>query len=161
MAGGECRDQSPGTSNAPGRDGMDEECRLGIVGSRELVFGSFPGHARKGKPEDLVGFDKRFPRFRESLRELSSHADLLRSLSGKEKREAHACEPALTAAMLPRPSVRRAADQAALGFHSITAAPQVTPPPKATSSTRSRSLTRPVRTASSSRIGTEAAEVLP
>ena len=66
-----------------GADGQDG--RLGVFRQRQLVLGPVEAQAGQRPAERGVGLVERRPRFGKRLGQRPSHADFLRSLSGKQK----------------------------------------------------------------------------
>ena len=125
-----------------GHDGVDRDrvCQdrgLRVLGERELVLGALEHDAGKVDAQGVVDRLKDLARGWKPLCHIPTHPNPLRPLARTE------------------PDHRRR------DYHFTTMLAQVKPAPNATSSTVIPGTTRPVRTASSSAIATDAAEVLP
>src|SRR5256712_5033513 len=112
-----------------------EDRGLGVMGRRQLLFRSLEHQPAEAEAERLVDRVERVPRGREPLGQILAHPDFLRAL--------------------PRAEPRRGS------YHRTTVLAQVKPAPKAQNISFMPAWTRPHRTASSSAIATDAADVLP
>src|SRR5690606_32728959 len=119
-------------NHAEHRDRVHENRRLRVERGRELILGPFPGDPGQGEPEDFVRLLEHLARRREPLRQVTAHADELRSLTRKEKR-----------------------------YHRTTAEPQVKPAPNATIRMFAPGCIRPASSASSRAMGSVAELMLP
>src|SRR5439155_5381280 len=114
-----------------------EDRRLGVLGRGELVLGPFEHQPTQREAERRVDRLERLPRLREPFGEVLGHPDFLCTLPGAK----------------PNRVLR--------GYHCTTRLPQVNPAPNAQNITFMPGVRRPQRTASSSAIATDAADVLP
>jgi hypothetical protein len=70
----------------PGRGGADrEDRRLGVLGERELILGAVENDAAQRLAERGVGLGERLTAERLGVGQRAAHADLLRTLAGKEE----------------------------------------------------------------------------
>src|SRR5688572_16070963 len=113
-------------------DRMNQDGRLRVVRARELIVRTLPHHIRQRCAEYFVGFLESLARNRKRVGQILPHADVLRTLSGKNE-----------------------------GYQRRTEAPHVKPAPNATIRTLSPFCTRPCSIASSSAIGTVAELMFP
>ncbi len=119
------------------RRAVCQDRRLRVLGCREPLLGSFEHQPTEREAQGLVDRPEGLPRLREPLGEVFGHPDFLCTLSGAE----------------PNRGLR--------GYHCTTRLAQVSPAPNAQNITFMPGLSRPQRTASSSAIATDAADVLP
>ena len=116
------------------RGTVREDRGLGVVGEGELFFRALEHDLREGDPQRVVDGLEGLTRGGKPFREILPHAHLLRALPGAEPDRAH---------------------------QRTTMLAQVNPAPNATSMTVIPGFKRPVVTASSRAMATDAAEVLP
>ena len=88
MAGDDVGMNAARRQHAGGRDADRQDGRLRVLGQRQLVLGPFEAQRRTADPAKRgIGLVERRPRLGERLGQRPAHADLLRTLSGKEKRD--------------------------------------------------------------------------
>ena len=122
-----------------GEDGgaVGEDRRLRVVGGGERVLGPLEHHLTQPEPERVVDGLEGLSRGGKPRGQVFAHPDFLGALP---RTQPHGL---------------------AVGYHCKTMLAHVKPAPNATNITFMPGASRPVRTASSSAIATEAAEVLP
>src|SRR5258708_29556241 len=116
---------------------MRQNRRLRVLGGRELVLRPLEHQPTQGDAQGLVDCVEHLARRREAPGEVFGHPDFLGALSGTEP------------------------DGAGPGYHCTTRLAQVKPAPNAQNITFMPGVSLPQRTASSSAIATDAADVLP
>src|SRR5207249_549162 len=114
-----------------------QDGRLGVVRGGQLLFRPLEHEPAEAKGEPLVNGVQRLACRRKPLSEVLCHPDFLRALSGAEP------------------------NRFARGYHCTTMLAHVKPAPKAQNITFIPGCSRPHRTASSSAMATDAADVLP
>ena len=99
VAGDERRADSPCDVEQPARGDADrEDRRLRVLGQRQLILGPFEAQAAERLAERGVGLGERLAADRKRVGERLAHADLLRTLSGKDEGD-HWCDTAAAAAI--------------------------------------------------------------
>src|SRR5207249_10807660 len=126
-----------GAEHGEDREGVGQNRGLRVVGGGQLVLRPFEHQPAEGDAEGFIDRAQRVARRGEARGEVFGHPDFLGALPGAQP------------------------DRVGRGYHCTTRLAQVKPAPNAQNITFMPGLRRPPRTASSSAIATDAAEVLP